>query len=80
MIEGRHFRRWSVSIGFVLVWTIIFTVVLYFVVGTPYQPPAMMTAFSGMIASGIFLAWKSGHLPAPKHAGSDATAGRRAAR
>jgi hypothetical protein len=53
---------WPVTIVFVLTWTCIALAVLIFVVETPHKPDAMAAVFSGMIGSGYYLAWRSGHL------------------
>jgi hypothetical protein len=55
--------HWFTFFAFVLFWTSVSLVVLYFVAGTPHRPDAMAVVFAGMIGSGYFLTWRSGHLP-----------------
>lgn len=57
-------RRHVSALGvFVAAWTCTFAVALYVSVGTPYRPWAVLAAFLGMVASGLYWARKTSTRP-----------------
>jgi hypothetical protein len=65
MSEGPRNRRIPVSliaVPFTLFWTCVMLVIAFFVMGTSYRPYGMLAGFAAIIASGAYIAYRTGGL------------------